>query len=940
MDHQDLRHAVQQTFPRFAQDIDAMLARGQNAQPGGLVLIQSARSADIEQSFFEATGRSLHANPQTRFSKLDVSLPSAPFYSALARSIESSSTKAAPAQGWQDLIKGLINKGAVKAAEVEWSGLHDWLDLQTDKVTRERVQEFLSTNGVQVKETVLGSTKNDISMLQNKLQGTGYGVEHDNIDNEAFFTDRDGEPVNYSDLHSDVQKIVDKHSETINATGPAKYENYQLPGGTNYREVLLTLPENIDGEVEAWWSDEGGANEEVPFRELSAQQRNEAIQRYRDEVDQYAESPINYRSEHWDQPNVLAHIRVNDRTDADGKKVLFVEEIQSDWGQDGKKKVDGKPVGFIDPKAQARMYAINVESAATTDKLREIRKQMAALPDSETAKFNELLLQTEALDRTHKALRDESNVVYEKTRGVPAGPFVQNTDAWASLAVKRIMKMAVDGGYDKVAFVNGEQSADRYDLSKQVKYIQWNPGYIANRRLITLEDISGKEIGLTVQDGIVVDSSIGADGKPLDEVLGKDVADKIRNADSGSLRGLDLQVGSEGMKAFYNTIIPNIAKDVIRKLGGGKMETVPIGKTWEQYLSGRSIEAREGKLFARGSELNESPVRRQYAEEFPDGQLSQTGFTITATMREKASAALPLFSRGTGSAIQGLYDPLSGLSFLVLPNLTRQSAPAVLLHELVHSQQRADLDAKAAALLNSASDPSTPPLTAAFLGRVQARMRLADVQDVASEAMPYIVEQATNEGRQEGFSKTDSSRFVRWVGLTLGERVQGVIRDTVTLIRAQGLRLGLDIIPTVDDLVAMARMGFASASRGKVQRNSVRPTPAADMDRIKSLAKLEQTAGPRFAFWRLATEAIRLAGGNASEVDWEAVEEQTIQTSVGQHGQDPTKVLAALLEHSPGSVGLERQNDLKALILQGAPAMQERFNSLQAARSNAYSVRD
>ena len=51
-----------------------------------------------------------------------------------------------------------------------------------------------------------------------------------------------------------------------------------------------------------------------------------------------ADAAQNFRSSHWDQPNVLAHIRVNDRTDADGKKVLFVEEIQSDWGQAGKKQ--------------------------------------------------------------------------------------------------------------------------------------------------------------------------------------------------------------------------------------------------------------------------------------------------------------------------------------------------------------------------------------------------------------------------------------------------------------------------------------------------------------------------------------------------------------------------------------------------------------------------
>jgi hypothetical protein len=44
-----------------------------------------------------------------------------------------------------------------------------------------------------------------------------------------------------------------------------------------------------------------------------------------------------YRSTHFDQPNILAHLRVNDRT-VDGKKTLFVEEIQSDWHQAGRKK--------------------------------------------------------------------------------------------------------------------------------------------------------------------------------------------------------------------------------------------------------------------------------------------------------------------------------------------------------------------------------------------------------------------------------------------------------------------------------------------------------------------------------------------------------------------------------------------------------------------------
>jgi len=37
-----------------------------------------------------------------------------------------------------------------------------------------------------------------------------------------------------------------------------------------------------------------------------------------------------------DEDNVVAHLRVSDRTDADGKKVLFIEELQSDWHQQGR----------------------------------------------------------------------------------------------------------------------------------------------------------------------------------------------------------------------------------------------------------------------------------------------------------------------------------------------------------------------------------------------------------------------------------------------------------------------------------------------------------------------------------------------------------------------------------------------------------------------------
>ena len=43
-----------------------------------------------------------------------------------------------------------------------------------------------------------------------------------------------------------------------------------------------------------------------------------------------------FKSSHYDEPNILAHVRYNDRV-IDGKKTLFVEEVQSDWHQKGKR---------------------------------------------------------------------------------------------------------------------------------------------------------------------------------------------------------------------------------------------------------------------------------------------------------------------------------------------------------------------------------------------------------------------------------------------------------------------------------------------------------------------------------------------------------------------------------------------------------------------------
>jgi hypothetical protein len=141
--------------------------------------------------------------------------------------------------------------------------------------------------------------------------------------------------------------------------GQTKFSSYTLPGGENYREILLTLPQKSVGDVKAaeqtrdtlarqtadLMEEWKRLSEEMPGdpRVVELYGRLSETRRARDqavvdarELRKSAESQT-YRSTHFDQPNILAHLRVNDRT-VDGKKTLFVEEIQSDWHQAGRKK--------------------------------------------------------------------------------------------------------------------------------------------------------------------------------------------------------------------------------------------------------------------------------------------------------------------------------------------------------------------------------------------------------------------------------------------------------------------------------------------------------------------------------------------------------------------------------------------------------------------------
>ena len=187
-----------------------------------------------------------------------------------------------------------------------------------------------------------------------------------------------GYKVNY-DRDGSVESIQKIGS---GASAPTKYGKWTLPGGENYKELLITLPEQngvtytnenvtaiepqkaltseeeseyktlmskdifemTDAEVKRM-GDLGSiytkiASDPDRFWYFNAPEQVFQIPKSKYKTEAEAKAYIlrekqpeadpksNYKSSHWDDLNVLAHIRFNDRTDSEGNKVLFVEEIR------------------------------------------------------------------------------------------------------------------------------------------------------------------------------------------------------------------------------------------------------------------------------------------------------------------------------------------------------------------------------------------------------------------------------------------------------------------------------------------------------------------------------------------------------------------------------------------------------------------------------------
>lgn len=544
----------------------------------------------------------------------------------------------------QQMLGILKNTDGVKEEEISWTGLDDFL-VSKPTVSKQEIVDYLDQNQVRIEEVTLGDNRKE-----------QYAI----TDNGDFFEDGYSTREEAENRRDELEQELDKTlyveategtdsltGETV--TGNTKFSQYTLPGGENYREVLLTLPARDESKARMVFIEEDESytvydtEGKIYSTDLTEQEAKDELLGLGVNIDQVKS---NFNSSHYDQPNILAHVRLNDRTDADGKKVLFVEEIQSDWHQAGRKK-GYKSNKMPTPEEAKEYYAIrnsDWENMSSEEKQSYVN-EMNADPD---------------YIRAH----------------VPDAPFKKS---WHEMTFRRVVQMAAQEGYDSVAWTTGEMQNDRYDLSKQIKQI------------ITERDDTGITLKAYDVDNKKVINKSGLKESDLEDYVGKDVAKRIvEQLDEGKeaspkrqksdIRGDDLKVIGGGMKGFYDNILVKYANKFGKKFDAKVSDTNLSGanRLDQESQSYYGPIVREGELadeieqdtlpsvsvknqakdvleaMENGTSFNDAIAKfgsESLANHF-GGKLIFTkenikvhSMDITPAMREASEEGLPLFSR-------------------------------------------------------------------------------------------------------------------------------------------------------------------------------------------------------------------------------------------------------------------------------------------------------
>lgn len=370
----------------------------------------NAKSLDVtaKTGSADASANSVAQSPNFVKRKFSDRASYAPtFYSHMGKVIDGIRIEKMGAGGVVSYLKG---KG-VKDEEIKWSGIETFLEGKKS-VTKAELQEFVAGSQLQIVEQGKDDTFETHYKSDNELVLTRNGK-----DELRFEWDEDEEAwkaVGGDAWFNDEDEILDAAHKGYGST---KWSEYTLEGGTNYRELVFKMPNST-----------------------------------------YSNRAMRV---HWgeDAEGVLAHARIQDFT-VNGKKMLFIEEIQSDWHNEGHQK------GYVTKDYEDAVAVYDKLAEDYANKRRVFNKyvrsgEFRSDPDDVSKKkFDWLRRKMDDAEKRMQAAERDVDALKEKGMGdVPDAPFRNN---YHEYVLKRLLRMAAEEGYDSIGWTPSQIQSDRW----------------------------------------------------------------------------------------------------------------------------------------------------------------------------------------------------------------------------------------------------------------------------------------------------------------------------------------------------------------------------------------------------------------------------------------------------------------------------------------------
>jgi hypothetical protein len=320
-----------------------------------------------------------------------------------------------------------------------------------------------------------------------------------------------------------------------------------------------------------------------------------------------------YFGPHFREGNILAWARFNERDGADGKRVLFIEEIQSDWHQkarqiredeikrlvrSGMSEEDAKKAvpadyGYVpaiaeeataeeigpgswrignayvrdNPGRNIEGHVFKWESTGWAQSGRDFPgggRGYRAIFQNDAKNFDSLDDAIEWVKARQQPILDR----IASPGSVPDAPF---KSTWPALTLRRIIRYAAENNFDRIAWTTGAMQVDRYEeaLRKAVDRIEWtktkdgvhlvglkmgtsgrDKQYLDHVRAQTLLDVTLRALGLTRQ---TIDDTLRGQNGWLDVRRVQTYAESLAAADE---RRVGIERAIEDYRAALSQPLP------------------------------------------------------------------------------------------------------------------------------------------------------------------------------------------------------------------------------------------------------------------------------------------------------------------------------------------------------------------------------------------------